>query len=376
MGKTMSKNIWATAFVATCLTGCATAPSFPQKRPMTSEAVAMVAETPVVVEENNAGISKTWFMRDSSAAGAQYGLIGALTTAIMDAIINAGPSRWAQKGANEIVEFVDVSDLNASLVAAFQKQILNAGTEEISVSSVSSVQTMLTTNSSDDAIAVTVNYKMAEDATAILMVAEASYSNSDMNYTTPYSFEKSVPKSELSGPLYRNTFTYESDQFPDPELTEETRVLLVESIEESYMEADGQLPVDGDDDFKAYSKEIEDAQDDKLSNSEASIFLVREWLKDDAIALKDEIESANQFFAHYILTDMNSSVVPSMEGEDSLIATLDDGRVIRMVGAGVTSGTYVSSPGTVVAFPTYGNAFRISDRNEERLKMLRKEAKE
>ena len=73
--------------------------------------------------ENNRGVEKSWFMTDSSAAGAQYGLIGALVTSVMDAIMNAGPSKRAQQAANEIAALVPADALNVSLMSHLQGQV-------------------------------------------------------------------------------------------------------------------------------------------------------------------------------------------------------------------------------------------------------------
>lgn len=66
-------------------------------RPLTSSHIETMGATPVTVSQNNNGIEKSWFFTSTAAAGAAYGLIGALVTVAMDAIINAGPSRRDRK---------------------------------------------------------------------------------------------------------------------------------------------------------------------------------------------------------------------------------------------------------------------------------------
>ena len=103
-------------FVGACaLAGACATESFPSKRPLTSAEIAAMSQTDLVLDENNEGVGKSWFMTDSSAAGAQYGLIGALVTATMDAIMNAGPARRAKQAANEVAEVVLAEKLNESL---------------------------------------------------------------------------------------------------------------------------------------------------------------------------------------------------------------------------------------------------------------------
>jgi hypothetical protein len=107
------------------LSGCATAVA-PTARPLTQAHIDQMGPTRVVVAENTYGVGKSWFMTDSSAAGASYGLIGAVVSATMDAIINAGPSRRARQAADEINTIAPPSTLDVSLVAALQRQILGA----------------------------------------------------------------------------------------------------------------------------------------------------------------------------------------------------------------------------------------------------------
>jgi hypothetical protein len=85
--------------LASLLVGCATVEPIPNKRPLTTQSIQAIGKVKVAPTENLRGVEKSWFMTDSSAAGAQYGLIGALVTSVMDAIINAGPSKRAQQAA-------------------------------------------------------------------------------------------------------------------------------------------------------------------------------------------------------------------------------------------------------------------------------------
>ena len=105
------------------LIGCATVEPIPNKRPLTAESIKAIGKVKVAAAENNRGVEKSWFMTDSSAAGAQYGLLGALVTSVMDAIMNAGPSKRAQKAANEIAALVPADALNVSLMSHLQGQV-------------------------------------------------------------------------------------------------------------------------------------------------------------------------------------------------------------------------------------------------------------
>ena len=360
------KLIFLTAIVFV-LAACATEP-YPNKRPLTSEAMELIGATDVVVVENNTGIGVTWFAQDSSASSAQFGLIGGLTSAIMDAIANSAPSARASRVADDISEDLVSNSLNASFVSALEAA---EGDGTISFSAVSLRQPITSKESLNDAIEILTRYSMAEDGSAIRVSATATYANTAMQYVTPYTFESSVPKPELSGPLYRNTIVYNSKTFPVPALTETMKQELVEALTESFRDANGDLPVEGEDGFKKMKRQIEDAQDDTLKKYEALVFVSQAWLKEDAAELTAEIEKAHAFIAKYILRDINSSNVPSLEGVDELVETLEDGRVVRLVGSGFSTGQIISSPGDTGVFPTYGNTTSISDREREKVKQLR-----
>lgn len=349
------------------LAACATEP-YPNKRPLTSEAIADLGATDVVVVENNNGVGVTWFAQDSSAATAQYGLVGALTSAVMDAIANAAPSSRANRVADDISEDVVSDALNASFVSALEAA---EGDGSISFSSVSMRQPVISKETINGAIEIQTQYSMAEDGSAIRVSSTATYSNSDMQYVTPYTFESSVPKPELSGPLYRNTIVYNSKTFPIPVLTESMKQELVRALTESFKDENGNLPAEGEDGYKKMQRQLEDAQDDTLKKYEALVFVSQEWLKDDAAELKSEIENAHAFIAKYLLSDINSSAVPSLEGVDELLETSEDGRVVRLVGSGVGTGQIISSPGDTGVFPTYGNTTNFSDQAREKVKQLK-----
>lgn len=393
------------------LSACASAPPVPNMRPMTQPYIEAVGATNVVVSENNEGIGKAWFYTSTSSAGAAYGLIGALVTATMDAIINAGPSKRATKAADEMAELISVDYLNASLADHFGAQIpgaaiagetaiadqvdeATASGETLSepaamvepstpsepppgiyVSGVGKVQSLTDDGPWPDAINVSASYLLAEDASTLRIIAAVTYENPDTPYVTPYTFESSPPKSETKGPAYRNTFTFYSTQLPVPTLTSQLREDLVQSIQTSYRDENGSLPADGSDDFKAMSKELENARDDKLTKDEIAIFLTRKWLVDDGAMLRSEIDRAHKFIAHYALIDMNRPVTPSIEGQDELLETAADDRSVRRLGKGVEAGSYVSSAGGVSSFSTYGNTIAIAQVNRDRISEVKKSAK-
>ena len=123
------------------------------------------------------------------------------------------------------------------------------------------------------------------------------------------------------------------------------------------------------------TKEIKEANDNTLTKSEASAFLIREWLKSDGAFLLKELETAHAYIARYLIVDLNSAAVPSMAGTDQMVEQLPDGRTVRVIGSGTGAGSYVSSPGGLKDFTTFGNAIQIAETHRKRINDLQASAK-
>lgn len=363
------------ALAALSLAACAGTP-VPVMRPLNDSQIAAMGPTPVVVAENNLGVTKSWFYSSSAQAGAQFGIIGALVSAGIDAIVNYGPSQRATKAADEIAEIMPAEALNASLAAQFQSLVTaNATASGVTLSEVSTVQKITSPDIVDDAVEVSSFYRLSEDSSTLQVVLNLAYNNTAIPYATPYTFEGSPPKSELEGPTYRNTFTYVSNQLPIPVLTQELKDRLIASIEDSSRDASGALPAEGTDAFKSMTRELEQARDDNLTKAEIAIFLTREWIRDNGALLRTEVENAHAFIARYTVLDMNRTAVPSLEGLDEVVETMADGRTVRRTGAGVMAGSYTSSPGGVADFATYGNTIAVARTHTERMAAVRQAAR-
>ena len=215
-------------------------------------------------------------------------------------------------------------------------------------------------------------YTLSEDASTLRVQATASYQSPQTPYHSPYLINGSPPRSEAQSPAYANTFTYYSTQLPVPTLTPELKDRLVASIENSAREANsGELPAEGSNEFRAMTREVENARDNNLTRDEIAIFLTREWLANDGAKLHQEIERAHDFIARYLLIDLNSTAVPSMTGQDELLETAADERTVRRIGEGVDAGSYVSSAANVTDFSSYGNTIAISHANAARIDGIR-----
>lgn len=369
-------RIVACALAALTLAACASVPPVPNARPLNAQHIEALGATPVVVAENNGGVMKSWFRQDSSAAAASQGLLGVLVGAAIDGIMNYAPSRRARGVADELAEVMPADVLNESLVRHFSDQIASgAPGNGVVVSDVRTVQKLTSPGAADDALEVVTSYLLSEDATTLQVSVTLTYQNASIPYVTPYTFEGAPPKTELTGPLYRNTFTYSSRQLPVPVLTPELRERLIASIRANAMDETGAPPAEGSDAFKSMTKELEEANDDRLTKAEIAIFLAREWTRDNGALLRAEINNAHAFIAKYAVLDMNRTAIPSLNGVDELVETLPDGRTVRRIGPGVMAGSYVSLPGDVSDFVTYGNAAAIAEVNETRIRNIQEEAR-
>ncbi|MEM1087333.1 MAG: hypothetical protein AAGH90_06360 [Pseudomonadota bacterium] len=367
----MKKLVVGTSILV--LAACATEP-YPFKRPLTPEVMEQLSDTNVVVDEPTDGLGASWFMQDSSATGAQYGLIGALTTAVMDGIANAGPSSRARRVATQANDAVDSQQLLASLKTAFADAAeAQSGDLKVSYGDIDGRTIEITPGTMDDSISISLDYKFAENAAAFQVNALVKVDREDIAYTTPYVFESSVPKAETEGSIYRNRFVYFSEQLEVPAFTDEIKAKLIEFVRDSYRDADGNLPDEESKEFRDMSKALEKAEDDDFSKSEASIFMISKWTENDAALLISELDKAHAFIADYTLIDLNDPSIPSLEGDELIVATDDKtGRIVAQFGSGPTAGTYTSKPGGVTDFVTYGNAIAYSKAAMDRSKALEK----
>jgi hypothetical protein len=337
---------------------------------MTQANIEALGTTPISVAGSQTGVAKSWYYTQVNGGGA--GLIGAVAGAIAAVIINAGPSRRANKQANELAELQTVEGLNESLIAAFDADAAKGATG-VTAQDVA-LHYRFDKEKLDDVLEVTTGYTLSEDSSVIKIVAVVTYENTKIPYKTPYTFKSSVPKAETTGPLYRNVFTYYSTPLPVPTLTPELKERLVANIRESF-EENGVPPAEKSENYRAMESEIEKAQDDKLTPHELSLFLAREWVMSDGAKIKREIERAHGFIAKYVLLDLNRTDIPRIDGQDVLVETAEDERTVRRVGKGTEAGSYVSSAANVSDYATYGNTIAIAKTTVEYVKGQRDKAK-
>lgn len=355
------------------MAACATVEPVPGARPLSQANIDAIGPTRMSIVGNETGVGKAWYYTQVNGGGA--GLVGAIAGAIAAAIINAAPSARAHKQAEEVAEVEPVEALNAAMVAKVKEEAGKAAAGPgVTFPEVVLTYKAATPGAVDDTVEIYTSYTLSEDSSVLRIVATATYSNKAIPYRTPYTFTKSTPKSETTGPLYQNTFTYYSTPLPIPTLTPELRERLIANIRESARDASGAPPAEGTTEYKAMQREIELANDDRLTPNETSLFLTREWLRNDGAMIKAEVQRAHDFVARYVLLDMNRTVIPSFTGQDELLETAADQRTVRRIGAGYAAGSYVCSAPDVTAFATYGNSIAVAKSTVTYIKGLKAQA--
>lgn len=361
--------------VAALASGCATH-QYPSKRPLSQENLKKIESADITLSENAHGVGASWFRQDSSAATSQYGLIGGLVSGIMDAIANAGPSARANKSASELAVQIDTQFLNNSFLEHANKAIEeNSTLTNIALNIGDSYQPILSSIDTHNKLVVNLNYLFSIEASSITVTGTAKYFNNELVFESPYTDKNGkVIVFKQGGPVYTNTFVYESDRLPLPQNTPELQNELIQNIESRYFDESGNPPQTKTDERKKYDREIKDAKDGKLSKSEMSLFLIRNWTNDEGALSKLEINRAHEFILEYLLKDLTDASIPSWEGTDEIVVEFANGRTVRRVGSERSSGSYISSPGQLDQFTSFGNAISYPKENLKQVKKLKKQA--
>lgn len=326
----------------------------PYKRPM-QQAYLDSIKTPVKVSvpESDVGIATTFFAQDSSAAGAQYGLIGALTTAVIDSIANSNPASIAQDGANLIHAKVQRHFLDQQLIDSLKSHQSVSTQTYWDLSNINKVKFPSSKESPIEGIFIDTGYVFNTTGEMLIVIANVTLNVSGVSYKTPYVFEKKIPKEQLSGPLYSNTFTYYSSIAPQLVKNEEEISKQISAINEKYIDKKGKLPKKGTNAEIKMRRELKEAKAD-YSKKEKYDFTMQHWLENDAKRLKDEINAANVFIASQLMMDLQLMEIPSINGVDAIIKTEADGRRVTRLGTGVYAGQVESTPKDIP--PLYRNS--------------------
>lgn len=397
MGTILKKTMTITAAMAVTLSACATTPT-PTARKLSPELVQKLNETPVVLKQNEEGIRAGWTSAGAAQPGynsyvyvppgtspAAAGIGAAIGQAIAVALLDAAPSARASKSVATLNMGLEKSTLDAML----KEKIIKASAKDgVSFSDVEIRGFDRKDEPPQDAVFIETAYTLAEDASAVRVEATVTYHNDALSYQTPYDFGGKPPKAELSGPLYRNVFNYQSDVFETPEMTDDLREQLKlaaitaqkEAIEEAKaIEDEKKREKALSKAKKNHAKLMSAVDDDKLSKTELATLLIDKWRGQESPALINAITDGQEFVAMMIAKDLNDSSVPQFETKEpkpqpgfwkglppglgpigheeyTVLETYEDGRRIIRVDSGYGAGQYYSIP--EAGFASFGNTYK------------------
>ena len=389
------------ALLALTLSACATVDPVPNTRKFTPDLMSQIGKTDIVLTQSD-GIRAGWtsagvgpaqdysYVIPAGTSPAAAGIGAGLGHAIGVAIVDAGPSARAKRAAKSINSSIDKAALDKKLIRKLQ---LASSAGQVKPGQIDVQEFKRKDPEPNGKLKVKTSYTLAEDASAIRVTADVTYMDESLAYTSPYNFEGKPPKEEMEGPLYRNRFTFHSDKFETPELTETVKQQLTQAINSQYQEdiadlnsselTDKKREKESSKLLKRKEKALISAQDDKLKKMETAILLINEWKGSANPALDTAIDDAHDFIAKMLFADLNDSNVPQFERKTPLpekkssfwkapvanigpigthefteMATLESGRKVVRLDSGYYAGSYHSYPDA--GFAGYGNTYKIA----------------
>ena len=353
----MQKLILAALIMTVIVSGCAPQ-TVPNKRPLRQSALEQI-NSPVPLIMNipaRNGMGTTYFEKDSSM-GFFFGLGGEIALATMDKIVNAGPKEIASVSATRVADIIDGEGLINHAYAALIKNkniappnlniIFNAPThtEPKSIQNQKSIK--------PKGLNVQMSYRFKNDMSGFYVYAKVNLNIKGMVYTSPYKRSKQ----DNSGRIYENEFYYYSDQLDLPvKLQSEIDANVAEIKANSYK--NGIAPRQGGLEQTVMANKIRRARQ-PYTLKEIADKLTNIWLANDGEKLRIEIEAAHEFIATQIYKDLARFDAPKFKGSDKVLETLENGRVIKILGNGINSGIVQSEPQNFVA-TGWGNSVMFS----------------
>lgn len=340
--------------VLLAVTGCT---AVPYKIPLSPEYQAKAETAEVHARTYEHGLGVQYFAQDSSAAGAPYGLIGALVSATIDAIANASPAGIARDSATKLASAYDADSLHAEMSLALSTDPRKATSPgaTIPVTKMPTKQKLILAEmTADEVLAVEFFYSLTQDLRAVQVVG--------MTTLFSKSAAKSAPKGSKAGMIYRNRFEYLSEPLPPaPPKSKEQIDAEVALIEAKYADA-GKKKASPEAQRKAEiarRAEIEEARKSDSPRAQAD-YLVQQWLSDDGLRLRAAVRTGTSSVVSLLASDLadpsNVDVKAKLPPES--IVKQDDTRVTVRTNAGAFIGSLTSRPvgyakplGNATAYP-------------------------
>lgn len=272
----------------------------PYKRPMDQTSSSKFVKPAVYARADDRGIGVQYFAQDSSAVGAPYGLIGALVTATMDAIVNSGPLEVAENGADALVPKFNHEQVSADFTQSLRNQLIvhHAFDSALAVQPLDKNRKWEMAAFSDDVILLTsVEYVMSQDFRSLGVVLTASAFSREV--AAEQSKGKKKPAKD-AGLLYRNRIEYHSTPLAAyPEKSLEEVEGEVASIKTKYGR------INNSSDRIAMQREISEARKRIPADVKAKHFL-EQWLTDDAARVRAELHTGIATVTELLAMDLQN----------------------------------------------------------------------
>ena len=189
----------------------------PYKKPLDAEMRVKLAQPVVYSRADDRGIGVQYFAQDSSAAGAPYGLIGALVTATMDAIANSTPLGIAEDGATRLTATFDHGQTTGVFndLLSSRLRTVSLFAETPVVHALDKERKWTAASFQEDVVLVSsLQYSLSQDLRSFEVALETTALH-DPTRATGASAKGKSARSKTDGVIYRNRFEYHSAPLAD-----------------------------------------------------------------------------------------------------------------------------------------------------------------
>lgn len=352
---------------AMSLTACTVAP---YKQPLDAATAGKLREAAVYAKVDDRGFGVQYFAQDSSAAGAQYGLIGALVTATMDAIANSGPIEIAENGATQLAPV-----FNHELAAGQFNESLQAQLGQAPLfGAAPAVQPLdkerkweANAFSEPAALLTSVEYSLTQDLRSLEVVLTAMAVSKDAVQAGSGSKTNRKPG---PGIVYRNRLEYHSA--PVAAFAEKSQQEIdaeIEQIKARYSQAQAtdrrKSSRTTAERNAAMKKEIAKARKTAPADVKAEYY-VGQWLANDAALLRSELQTGLATVADLLARDLQDAapVDPATTPVKTTVVT-DDKRIVARMNLHPFKGSLISEPVDYTRPGSNGVAFPRKDKEKE-----------
>jgi len=271
----------------------------PYKHPLDQAASARLVQPAVYARADDRGIGVQYFAQDSSAAGAQYGLIGALVTATIDAIANSSPLKVAENGADSLAPKFNHAQVTSDFNDALQVQLVTHPSfgPALTVHPLDKERKWESAAFTEQAVLLTrVEYAVTQDFRSLDVVLTAEAFSRDAAAAATQG--KKGAKAD-AGMIYRNRFEYFS--VPLPALAEKSPEQVEQEIAQIKAKYGKVKPASQT--ALNMKKEIDRARQPTPASEKAQHYLAL-WLADDAAFMRKELVTGLATVSELLVKDL------------------------------------------------------------------------